>query len=258
MYSQDAEAATENVEDPTTSPILNVRIETSFPASEIFGIKVVNGQPTEAHLSVSNDEPDPVMVSFIGGSLWSLDSDPQGSRIVRNLTTTRLNTEVPAGQKESIVYRFATELHPQDLRLNLATVMADAKGNYFTLQAFNSTVSIVEPDTSIFDPQIIFLYFFIAACFAGVVYFFYNIWIAPYFPQKKGKGGERAKKSSGGSKKVDPSDQLPVIGGDGPAVTSGAKAYNEDWIPAHHIQRPEAKRVKSGGPRPKSRNKNAE
>lgn len=63
-------------------------------------------------------------------------------------------------------------------------------------------------------------------------------------------GGERAKKSSGGSKKaVAPKDQVSVIGADGPAVTTGAlaqKAYDESWIPEHHINRPSAKRVKSG------------
>jgi hypothetical protein len=90
--------------------------------------------------------------------------------------------------------------------------------------------------------------------FGGSVYFIYNTWIATLFPQsvKGGKGGERAKRSSGGSKKVDPSDQVTVVGADGPAVTSGAKAYDESWIPEGHLQRPEAKRVKSGG-RPKSR-----
>ena len=41
-------------------------------------------------------------------------------------------------------------------------------------------------------------------------------------PQTKrgGKGGERAKRSSGGSKKaVDVKDQVSVIGADGPAVS---------------------------------------
>src|SRR4051794_2349282 len=39
----------------------------------------------------------------------------------------------------------------------------------------------------------IFLYFFLLACFVGVVYFFYAIWIAPYFPRKR-RGGDRTKR----------------------------------------------------------------
>lgn len=100
----------------------------------------------------------------------------------------------------------------------------------------------------------IFLYLILLAAFGGTCYFIYNTWITTLFPQKKrgGKGGERAKKSSGGAKEVDPADQASVVGADGPAVTTGvSKSYDESWIPAGHLQRPEAKRVGSG--RPKSR-----
>lgn len=99
----------------------------------------------------------------------------------------------------------------------------------------------------------IFLYLFLAAAFGGTCYFIYTTWITTLFPQKRraGKGGERAKKSSQGTKKVDPTAQEAVIGADGPAVTTGSKAYDESWIPAEHLKRPEARRVGSG--RPKSR-----
>lgn len=248
--------AAEEVEVPSASPNLAVKVSVSFPSSEIFGIKLVNGHPTQALLSFSNDEPEAVNVVFIGGSLWTSGYTDQPSRVVRNLTTTRYNVEIPAGQKDSISYSFVTDLHPQDLKLNLAAVITDNEGAAYTLQALNETVSIVEPDASIFDPQIIFLYFFLLAAFCGTCYFIYSTWITTFFPQKKrgGKGGERAKRSSGRSTKVDPADQVSVIGADGPAVTSGAKAYDESWIPAGHINRPEARRVKSG-PRPKSRSK---
>lgn len=102
----------------------------------------------------------------------------------------------------------------------------------------------------------IFLYLFLLAAFCGICYFIYSTWITTLFPQKRrgGKGGERAKRSSGQSKKVDPADQVSVVGADGPAVTSGAKAYDESWIPAGHFNRPDARRAKSGA-RPKSRSK---
>ena len=89
-----------------------------------------------------------------------------------------------------------------------------------------------------------------ASFFSGIAYFVYTTWLATFFPQARrrgGKSGERAKRSLGGAKKVDPSDQISVTA-DGPAVVSGSKAYDESWIPSHHIQRPEAKRIRSGTP----------
>lgn len=95
----------------------------------------------------------------------------------------------------------------------------------------------------------IFLYFFLLTSFGGIVYFFYVTWIAPYFPQKRraGKGGEGAKKS-GAAKRVD--EQGSASGSDVP-VTS-ATTYNAEWIPSHHINKPEARKVKGTG-RSKSR-----
>lgn len=89
----------------------------------------------------------------------------------------------------------------------------------------------------------IFLYFFILAFFTGIVYFFYTVWVAPYFPQKRrGRGGDA--KKSGATKKFE-SDVSAVD------TTGTASSFNSEWIPAHHIQKPEARKVK--GARSKSR-----
>lgn len=113
-------------------------------------MKLVNGNPTEALLSITNEEEEAVRVNFVGGSLWTLD---EPSVNIRNLTATRFNVEIPAGAQESLPYDFTTDMHPQELRLNLAAVVTDGEGNIFTMSAYNQTVSVVEPDTSILDPQ---------------------------------------------------------------------------------------------------------
>jgi hypothetical protein len=74
-------------------------------------------------------------------------------------------------------------------------------------------------------PSSIFLYLVVLGVLGGISYFVYNTWITTFFPQKKGRG--RAKR---------------------------ARNYaNQRSIPASHLQRPEAKRVRSGTPKAKPR-----
>ncbi|KAJ8068433.1 hypothetical protein OCU04_003990 [Sclerotinia nivalis] len=255
------EAAAEGFETPPTN--LAVSVSASFPQSEIFGVKLVNGHASQAIISFKNDEPESVQLAVIGGALSTLQTLPEGTHpsaaIVRNLTSTRYDVEIQAGEEQILPYTFTTDLNPQDLRLNIIAVVASQKGGVYQIQAYNETVTVVEAATSIFDPQIIFLYFVLLASTGATLFFVYKTWIETLFPQsrKGGKGGERAKRSSGGSKKaVDVKDQVSVIGADGPAVTTQSlaqQAYDESWIPDHHINRPSARRVKSGSSKIKTK-----
>ncbi|KAF7865740.1 hypothetical protein EAF04_005905 [Stromatinia cepivora] len=255
------EAAAEGFETPPTN--LAVSVSASFPQSEVFGVKLVNGHASQAVISFKNNEPEAVQLAVIGGALSTLQTLPEGTHpsaaIVRNLTSTRYDVEIQAGEEQILPYTFTTDLNPQDLRLNIIAVVASQKGGVYQIQAYNETVTVVEAATSIFDPQIIFLYLVLLAATGATLFFVYKTWIEALFPQtrKGGKGGERAKRSSGGSKKaVDVKDQVSVIGADGPAVTTQSlaqQAYDESWIPDHHINRPSARRVKSGGSKIKTR-----
>lgn len=153
----DAPAAAAVADDAnTSSPKLNVEISTSFPQSEIFGVKLVNGHATRAVLEVANHEPQPITVALIGGSLITpigAPGAPDPPQVVRNLTAARVGVQIPAGEKETIPYSFATELHPQDLTLNLVALLQNSEGAVYTKQVFNETVSVVEAPVSIFDPQ---------------------------------------------------------------------------------------------------------
>lgn len=150
------ESIEEELDAPSQSPVLAVKVSASFPSSEIFGVKLVNGHPTQAVLSISNEEPAPVDLVFVGGSLMTpvgVPGAPDPPVILRNLTATRYAITIPAGEQESLTYSFATEMHPQDLTLSLAAVFQNAEGQIFTQQFYNETISIVEAPTSIFDPQ---------------------------------------------------------------------------------------------------------
>jgi len=253
-----AKPAAEDVsgEDATT-PGLAVSVTATFPSAEVFGVKLINGHATQAILDITNNEAEPISVAIIGGALSTLKNLPAGihpsAAILRNLTATKYGVEIPAGAKESLPYTFTTDMQPEDLRLQLIAVVADSKGTVYQVQAFNETVTVVEAPTSFFDPQIIFLYLVLLSAFTGTLYFVYKTWIETLFPQTKrgGKGGERARRSLAGTKKAVPTDeQLSVIGADGPAVANNdlaEKAYDESWIPDHHINRPAARRLKSGG-----------
>ena len=107
-------------------------------------------------LDVSNNEPEPVNVVIVGGSLVTpadVSGAPDPPVIVRNLTAQKYGVSVPAGESETLTYSFATELHPQDLTLHIACVLQNSEGSVFTKMVHNGTVSIVEAPTSIFDPQ---------------------------------------------------------------------------------------------------------
>jgi hypothetical protein len=138
------------VEEPQT-PNLNVAVSVSFPQSEVFGVKLVNGHATEARLSVNNKEPTPIGVTVVGGSL--IKEVNGQSQIVKNLTSHKYSIQIPAGAEETIPYTFTTDVHPQNLRLQLVTVLRDSKGVLITVPVYNETVSVSEAPTSFFDPQ---------------------------------------------------------------------------------------------------------
>lgn len=102
----------------------------------------------------------------------------------------------------------------------------------------------------------IFLYIFLSAAFAGTCYFVYKTYIEALFPQTKrsgsGSGGAKGPKKG----RVTVAEKEPLSGGEGSA-TGTDKGYDESWIPSDHLNRPAARRVKSGASS-KSKTKAAE
>jgi hypothetical protein len=158
LQIEEVKGVKDHIEDPSQqqTPNINVDIKTTFPQAEVFGVKLVNGHPTRAVLDVHNQETEAISVLIVGGSLTTpvdVPGAPEVPAILRNLTTQRYGVSIPAGEHETLTYSFATEMHPQDLRLNLAAVLQSAAGQIYTRQIYNETVSVVEAPVSWFDPQ---------------------------------------------------------------------------------------------------------
>ncbi|KAF4120192.1 Translocon-associated protein (TRAP), alpha subunit [Geosmithia morbida] len=212
---------------------LKADVSTSFPDADIFGVKLVNGRPTTALIELANRDESPVQIAFVSGSLFTTrdvsDDTPLYDTILRNLTAVQQQVVVPAGESKSVPYSFSVDMLPQDVRVRLVAVVTDSKGNVFQVEAHNDIAAIVEAPISFLDPQIIFLYLFISATFAGILYFVYKTWLETFFPSSA------PKRSAHGASAPKKSDET--------AATTAT--IDDSWIPEHHRARPTARRGKS-------------
>jgi pimeloyl-ACP methyl ester carboxylesterase len=134
------------------------RLSMTFPdADAVLGIKLLNNRPINALIEVDNHESASIQVAFVAGSLSTtkeLPADaPSYQSILRNLTAVQYSVDIEAGEKKSLTFPFALDLHPQDVNIKLVAVVMDTKGNIFQVPALEDRASVVDPPVSFFDPQ---------------------------------------------------------------------------------------------------------
>jgi len=145
-----AGAATGDKADAKAVKDVNADVTVSFPDIESpLGVTVVNGHVTRVDVNVENHETSPISVELIGGALWNSDH----SRIINNLTAAKVGASIEPEKNSRVAYSFIVDVQPQDVILELGLVMT-VKGNVITKTAYNGTVSIAEPETSLLDPQL--------------------------------------------------------------------------------------------------------
>jgi len=117
----------------------------SFPEDNPFG-HVVNGEKNRITLAVENKSGQNVTLTNVAGSF----RDPETNNVVKNTTALNYDIQLLEGTKLQVPYTFYSEFKPGDMRLNLwiEHVVEDEK---YRVTAYDSIVTIVEPEVSIFD-----------------------------------------------------------------------------------------------------------
>ncbi|THG95232.1 hypothetical protein EW026_g6385 [Hermanssonia centrifuga] len=189
----------------------------SFPEENAFG-HVVNGEKNNVFLAVENKSDRNITLQSIAGSIHH----PETNALVKNTTALTYKVPLLGGAKIQLPYSFYSEFKPGDWRLNI-WIDHTAEGEKYRVQAYDSIITVVEPEVSIFDFKMLSTYAIVIALLGAIGYYTY----LSFAPQPK--------------KRKTPAVSAPV----GPVTATGAGGYQEEWIPEHHLKKPKARKTKS-------------
>jgi len=199
---------------PEDSTEPEISVTAAFPESNPFG-HVVNGEKNSLLLNVENKSDRNVTLTGVSGSAHN----PQTNRLIKNLTTSQFNVPLTQEMQLEIPYVFFSEFKPGDLRLNVWIEYSAAGVKHRTV-AYDSVVTIVEPDFSIFDLKLGLTYLIVTGILGAVGY----LTVLSYFPQAKKLRSKKPNTSSITS---------PV----GTVTAIGSGGYQEEWVPEHHFRK---------------------
>ncbi|KAH7884654.1 hypothetical protein F5I97DRAFT_1929500 [Phlebopus sp. FC_14] len=197
-----------------------ILIEAAFPESNPFG-HVINGERNQIFLLVENKSGQNLTLQTVGGSFHH----PESGILVKNTTSLTYGLRLLEDSKLQIPYTFYSEFKPGDLRLNiwLEHTVEDEK---YRVTAYDSVVTIVEPESSWFDFKLITTYFIVLAFLGGISYYVY----LSYVPASKTKKTKRPEAST----------SVATV------TVTGVSSYEEEWIPEHHLKKSKSKKTPAG------------
>ncbi|GBE88247.1 hypothetical protein SCP_1300620 [Sparassis crispa] len=190
-----------------------------FPEDNAFG-QVVNGERNKIFINIENLSDRNVTIKSVAGSFHNPDSNS----LVKNTSALAYDVALLEGSKIQLPYQFYSEFKPGDLKLNI-WLDHTADGRVYRVTAYDSIVTIVEPEGSWFDFKLWSTFLIVAGLLSALVYYAYLVFV----PQPK-------------KRRAVPSVSAPV----GTVTATGAGGYQEEWIPEHHLKKPRTKKSKSG------------
>ncbi|CAJ0764639.1 278_t:CDS:2 [Entrophospora sp. SA101] len=114
--------------------------------------QVVNGQKNTVKITFDNKGELNYTITVISGRLVNPSNHDE---IFRNLTGIKYSLPVPPMDHVEVSYSFYSEFQPQELDLIINVFFTDKDGKIYSGVGYNSTVTIVEPEQSIFDLQLL-------------------------------------------------------------------------------------------------------
>lgn len=188
-----------------------------FPEDNPFG-HVVNGERNKLDVFIENTSDRNVTLLSIAGSVHH----PETNALIKNTSSLTYGVRLLEGTRIQLPYTFYSEFKPGDLKLNIwLEHLADDK--VYRVTAYDSIVTVVEPELSWFDLKMLSTYAMVAGILGAVGYFAYQT----YAPAPK-----KARKPRGEA------ISAPV----GTVTATGAGGYQEEWIPEHHLKKSKSRK----------------
>jgi len=197
-------------ETVVTEPEPEFKVTGSFSSDNPFG-HVVNGERNVINLFVENNTKQNVTLVSIAGSFHH----PETDRLIKNTTSTKIGIKLPGGVKIPFEYPFYSQFKPGDVRFRVWLDVADE--TEYRVSAYDSIVTIVEPEFSFLDWKLWITYLIVFGIIGGAGYFAF----LSFFP--KSKKPKVAAPSS--------------VSAPTAIAATNSSGYEEEWIPEHHLKK---------------------
>ncbi|ORZ22093.1 hypothetical protein BCR42DRAFT_367754 [Absidia repens] len=191
---------------------LNVEAVAQFPDNP-FGL-IVNGQKNAVVLTLTNKDAVDASIVGVSGKVTLAGDD---SKVLRNLPALRYDARLVSKASLELPYEFYSEFAPGELALTVyVDLLADEKP--VRIVGYSGNITVTDPESSLLDAQLLFLYAVMAAGAVGILYVVRQAFF----------GGSTKKPSA--KKAAEPTVRAAH------RDEKGQMVLDESWIPEHHLK----------------------